>query len=191
MNGDATTHASPLAAARRGVFLALGGVLAIVSAIALVLTAQVWLVQPRYCDPSTRPPLSQTLLGQVPGHRFIGSVWIHFAASDQLPASFSYGSDSAGGPASVLKPALAALQDKTPAQPMRPLPYASLGLFSTQPGEQCLRPDPALRGYIVAEVWDRQVNLGYGGAGLQLRDQAARVVASELERLHFYVRTAK
>jgi hypothetical protein len=183
MNGDTPTHAFPLAAVRRGVFLALCGVLATVSGIALVLIAQAWLVQLRYCDPSTRPPVSQTLLGQVPGQRFIGSVWIHFAASDQLPASFSYTSDSAGGPASVLKPALAALQDTTPARPMQPLPYASLGLFSTRAGEQCLRPDPALRGYIVAEVWDDQVNLGYGGAGIELRDQASRVLASELERI--------
>jgi hypothetical protein len=181
MDGQTPAHASPLAAVRRGLFLALCGALAIVSSIALLLIAQVWLGQPRYCDPSTRPPVSQTLLGQVPGQRFIGSVWIHFAASDLSPASFSYTSDRAGGPAPVLKSALAALQDAS--HPMQPLPYASLGLFSTTVGEQCLRPDPALRGYVVAEVWERQVNLGYGGAGSQLRNQAALVLAAEIERL--------
>src|SRR6266852_2487627 len=127
MDGEANAHASPLAAVRRGVFLALCGWLAIVSSIALLLIAQVWLGQPRYCDPGQRPPLSHTLLGQVPGQRFIGSVWIHFAASDLTPASFSYGSDRAGGPAQVLKPALAALQDAS--HTMQPLPYASLGVF--------------------------------------------------------------
>ena len=92
MNGDTTAHTSPLAALRRGIILALCGVLAIVGAVALVLIAQVWLVRPRYCDPSARPPVSQTLLGQVQGH-FVGSVWIHFTASDLSPASFSYISD--------------------------------------------------------------------------------------------------
>jgi hypothetical protein len=181
MNNGTTTHTSPLAAVRRGVFLALGGVLAIVSAIALVLIAQVWLVQPRYCDPSTRPPVSQTLLGQMPRQRFIGSVWIHFAALDLPSASFSYTRDGPAGPSLVLKPALAALEDAT--HPMQRLPYASLGAFVTQPGAQCLVPDPALRGYIVVEVWERQVNLGYGGAGPELKDQAARIVAAEIERL--------
>ena len=180
MDDETNAHASPLAAVRRGVFLALCGVLAIVSGIALLLIAQVWLGQPRYCDPAQRPPLSQTLLGHVPGQRFIGSVWIHFAASDLTPASFSYGYP-AGGPAPVLKPALAALRDSS--HPLQPLPYASLGVFSIRAGEQCLIPDPALRGYVVAEVWERQVNLGYGGAGSQLRDQAARFLASEIERV--------
>jgi hypothetical protein len=182
MDEQSPPNRSPLATLRRGVFLALCGLLAIASGIALVLIAQVWLGQPPFCDPSTRPPSSQTLLGQVPGQRFIGSVWIHFAASDLTPAGFSYGSDRAGGPGPVLKPALAALQD--PSHPMQRLPYASLGVFSTRPGEQCLIPDPALRGYVVAEVWDHQVNLGYGGAGWQLKDQAARIVAGEIDRLH-------
>jgi hypothetical protein len=184
MNGDTTTHTSLLAALRRGVFVALCGVLAIVSAVALVLVAQIWLFQPRYCDPSAGPPVSQTLLGQVPGQRLIGSVWIDFAASDLSPASFSYSSNTSGGPEAVLKPALLALQDETSARTMQPLPYASLGSFITRSGEQCLRADPARRGYVVIEVWDGQVNLGYGGAGSELRAQAARVVASELERIH-------
>ena len=67
---------------------------------------------------------------------------------------------------------------------MQRLPYASLGVFVTQPGAECLIPDPALRGYVVAEVWERQVNLGFGGADPQLRDQAARVLAGEIGRLH-------
>ena len=181
MHNEKPTQASLLARVRRGVFLALFGVLAIVSAIALVLIAQVWFVQPCYCDPSTRPPVSQTLLGPVPGQHLIGRVWIHFAASDLSPASFSYSSDGPGGPAPVLKPALAALEDTS--RPMQRLPYASLGVFVTKPGAQCLIPDPALRGYVVVEVWERQVNLGYGGAGPQLKDQAARVLAGEIERL--------
>jgi hypothetical protein len=181
MDGQSPAHRSPLVAVRCGVFLALCGVLAIVSAVALVLIGQDWLHQPRYCDPNARPPVSQTLLGQVPGQRFIGSVWIHFAALELSPANFSYTSDGAAGPAPVLKPALAALEDAS--RPMQHLPYKSLGVFVTKPGEQCLVPDPALRGYIVIEVWDGQINLGYGGAGADLRDKAARVLAGEIERL--------
>ena len=181
MNGNPTAHRSLLAAVRRGVFLALCSVLAIVGAVALVLIAQVWLVQPRYCDPSTRPPVSQILLGQVQGQHFVGSVWIHFTALDLPPAGFSYTSDGAAGPAPVLKPALAALQDAS--RPMRRLPFTSLGAFVTRPGAQCLIPNPALVGYVVIEVWDGQVNLGNGGGGTDFRDQAARVVAGEIERL--------
>jgi hypothetical protein len=181
MDKQSPPHPSPLQAVRRGVFLALCGVLAVVSAVALVLVGQDWLHRPRYCDPSTRPPASQTLLGQAPGQHFVGTVWIHFTASDLAPASFSFTSDGAAGPASVLKPALAALQDAS--HSMQRLPYASLGLFVTKPGAQCLVPDPALRGYVVAEVWERQVNLGYSGAGSELRDQAARVLAGEIDQL--------
>ncbi len=182
MERQSPAHPSPLAAVRRGVFLTLCGVLAVVSTVALMLIAQAWLGQPRYCDPAARPPASRALLGEVPGQHFVGSVWIHFTASDLSPASFSYTSDGPAGPAPVLKPALAALGDAS--RPMQRLPYASLGAFVTRPGAQCLIPDPALRGYIVAEVWERQVNLGYGGAGSQLRDQAARVPAGEIDRLH-------
>ncbi len=184
MDSQSLAHPSPLQAVRRGVFLALCGLLAVVSTVALMLIGQVWLGQPRYCDPAARPPASQALLGQVPGQHYVGSVWIHFTASDLSPASFSYTSDGPAGPSPVLKPALAALEDAS--RPMQRLPYASLGVFVTKPGGQCLIPDPALRGYIVAEVWERQVNLGYGGAGPQLRDQAARVLADEIERLRLY-----
>jgi hypothetical protein len=63
------------------------------------------------------------------------------------------------------------------------LPPQPLTVLQIVAGEQCLRPDSTLCGYVAAEVWNRQVNWGYGGAGLQLRGEAGRVLAGEIDRL--------
>ncbi len=180
MDEQTSTPRSPQSVVRRSVFLGLCGLLAVL-VIAVLLRVRSDLSQAPLCDPGARPPAGQALLGQVTGQRLLGTVWIHFTGSDLIPGSFSYTSDGASRPGPVLKSALAALQNDS--LPMQPLAYASLGLFTTRPGADCVEPDPALRGYVVAEVWERQVSLGYGGAGLSLRPQAAQVVAREIDRL--------
>jgi hypothetical protein len=38
------------------------------------------------------------------------------------------------------------------------------------------------RSYLVIEVWERQVNIGYGGDGMQLKDRAIQRLQEAIEQ---------
>jgi hypothetical protein len=81
----------------------------------------------------------------------------------------------------VLQDALAALRDST--LPMYKLPYSSISSFQKKDGEDCLRPNPQVQGYFVIEVWDHQVNVGYGGAGAEMKERAIKALEQQIEEL--------
>lgn len=62
---------------------------------------------------------------------------------------------------------------------MQPLPYKTIGMYINIKG--CAEPNPAVRGYFLIEVWDQQVNVGYGGNALALRDLAIQTLEREME----------
>ncbi|RPI83630.1 MAG: DUF4367 domain-containing protein [Chloroflexi bacterium] len=128
--------------------------------------------EPHYCDPSQIAPIHQPLLGTVRGQKKIGSVWIHMFAPGQYPVP-----ESVAARPSVLEPALEAL--KNPEIPMLQLPYPNIGMFEHSEEDGCVKPIE-VQGYIVIEVWEGQVNLGYGGEGEALRDRAIEVLEREL-----------
>lgn len=68
---------------------------------------------------------------------------------------------------------------KDPATAMQPLPYKTIGMYINIKG--CAEPNPAVRGYFLIEVWDQQVNVGYGGNALALRDLAIQTLEREME----------
>ncbi len=44
----------------------------------------------------------------------------------------------------------------------------------------CRRPNSDVQGYIVVEVWEKQVNAGYGGAGAALKERAIKALERQL-----------
>lgn len=133
-----------------------------------------------FCDPDQRPPSwpnLELLLGEVSGQQTKG--WVMIELTDHAE-SVSYSANVQNiidVQADVLEPALAALQE--PDIPMQRLTYPALSFVSSGP-ESCLRPNPLVQGYIVVEVWDRQVNFGYGGDGAILKQRAIEALKREL-----------
>ncbi|MFQ5855405.1 MAG: hypothetical protein ACE5LU_07170 [Anaerolineae bacterium] len=138
-----------------------------------------------YCNPEDRVPPGP-LVGEVKGQQLKG--WVKIQLWDHHPVgeyeTLGYSIDPENRPKNVreevLEPALAALRD--PTAPMRRLSYPSLGFRLSDSG-QCLEPDPNEQGYVVIEVWDNQVNIGYGGAGAVLKDRAIRGLEQHLQKM--------
>jgi hypothetical protein len=135
---------------------------------------------PPFCNPDEQPPPG-LLLGEVQGQQYWGSVWIHFLDRKRFPESVGHGiSLGSVTPPILFERALEAL--RSPSLNMTPLSYPSLGHFTTSDDDvPCWRPDPRLQGYIAIEIWDEQVNIGFGGDGAALKDRAARALEQELD----------
>lgn len=155
-----------------------------------------------YCNaPDVRPPgtfrwgaegrlmvfaADSLLVGEAPGQRFKGAVVIELLDPETSPNPelVWYGGVVENMRGEVLEPALAALWD--PAIPMQRLPYLSLRVRVAYDSEPpCLVPaHPDEQGYVVIEVGDDQVNIGYDGAGTELRERAVRALEQELQKGH-------
>jgi hypothetical protein len=130
-----------------------------------------------FCDPRDDPPDSY-ILGKVKGQQHKGDVIIELHDRPKFPESVAFGSDVPDLLDEVLKPALAALQDS--AISMQRLPYRSISSFGhSELG--CLVPNPDVQGYFVIEVWERQVNIGYGGAALEMRARTIKALEEEIQ----------
>jgi hypothetical protein len=132
-----------------------------------------------FCDPSEQPP-RDLLLGQVAGQSRKGSVRIELYDRPIYRENVTYGSDGQE-PRTVLGDALIALRDSS--HPLQRLPYGSISSFLKKDGEDCMRFDPQVEGYIVIELWDRQVNPGYGGAGAEMKERAIKAIENELKHM--------
>jgi hypothetical protein len=126
-------------------------------------------------------PEGGNLLGDVPNQRSTGSIRIDlfYEGQNPSPASVAWGSNVENQLNGVFEPALKALKD--PATAMQPLPYKAIGMYTNVKG--CVEPNPAVQGYFLIEVWDQQVNIGYGGDALALRDLAIQTLEREMEKL--------
>lgn len=138
--------------------------------------------RPPSCDPDEPQP-SGLLLGEVQDQQYWGSVWIHLLDRRRFPESVGHGiSLGSVTPPLLFQRALEAMQD--PGLTMTPLNYRSLGHFTiTDDDVPCLQPDPRLQGYIAIEIWDEQVNVGFGGDGAVLKDRAIQALEQELENV--------
>ncbi len=135
-----------------------------------------------YCNPKEHAPSGpEPLLGEVQGQKRKGSVTIQIMDPNlyPFPESVSYGASVKNVHDEVFAPALAALKD--PSVPMHRLPYPSLS-FKFSEAKGCYEPDPVELGYVVIEVWDDQVNIGYGGAGATLKQRATEALTQELQK---------
>lgn len=130
-----------------------------------------------FCDPRDDPP-DRYILGKVKGQQHKGDVIIELHDRPKFPESVAFGSDVPDLLDEVLKPALATLQDF--AIPTQRLPYRSISSFGHSELE-CLVPNPDVQGYFVIEVWERQVNIGYGGAALEMRARAIKELEEEIQ----------
>jgi hypothetical protein len=138
--------------------------------------------QPPFCDPDEPQP-SGFLLGEMQDQQYWGSVWIHLFDRERFPESVGHGINLGSvTPVLLFQQALEAMQE--PGLTMMPLSYSSLGHFTiTDDDVPCLQPDPRLQGYIAIEIWDEQVNVGFGGDGAALKDRAIQALVQELENL--------
>ncbi len=121
------------------------------------------------------------MLGEVSGQSRKGSVWIELMDRPIYPETVAYGTN-VPDPRGVLQDALHALRDSS--LPMEKLPYSSLSSFQKKEGEDCMRPNPQVQGYIVIEVWDHQVNMGYGGAGAEMKERAIKALEQQIQEMH-------
>lgn len=132
-----------------------------------------------FCDPSERPP--RDLMGQVAGQSHKGSVQIELYDRSIYPENVTYGSNGQE-PRMVLEKALSALRDSS--IPLQRLPYGSISSFLKKDGEDCMRSNPQVEGYIVIELWDRQVNIGYGGTGADMKERATKALEQQIQEMH-------
>lgn len=130
-----------------------------------------------FCNPGEQPP-SGLLLGEVSGQSRKGVVRIELFDRSRYSENVTYGTNGRDR-REVLEEALAALQDSS--IPLQKLPYGSIGTFLVKDGEDCMRYSPQVQGYIVVEMWDRQVNIGYGGTGAEMKERAIKALEQQLQ----------
>ncbi len=132
-----------------------------------------------FCNPEDYVPDGGNLLGDVPNQKRKGEIRIDLFYEGQypFPATIAWGSSVENPIDEVFTPALKGLKD--PATEMQQLPYKAIGMYTTIKG--CVEPNPAVQGYFLIEVWDQQVNIGYGGNALALRDLAVQTLKREME----------
>jgi hypothetical protein len=137
---------------------------------------------PPFCNPDDQPP-PDPLLGEVQGQQYWGSVWIHLLDRERFPESIGHGTSLGSVTLAILfERALGAMQ--APDLNMTPLSYPSLGLFTNSDDDvPCWQPDPRLQGYIAIEIWDEQVNVGFGGDGAVYKDRAIQALEQELDNV--------
>ncbi|HEY5572777.1 MAG TPA: hypothetical protein VIK64_07165, partial [Anaerolineales bacterium] len=110
----------------------------------------------------------------------LGSLSIDFFDRDRFPETVGGGSNVPNMREGVYLPALNALQNHN--LEMQRLPYKSVNIFeSTEQGCQTAPED--LQGYIVIEVWENQINVGYGGEGNKFILRAIEALKREIEDL--------
>lgn len=128
---------------------------------------------PALCDPSAQP--SEPILGRVAGQRLRGTILLnvdHIGGREQVyPAATGFNDPDRGA---IIDAAASALAD--PAQTLRKLPYPSIGQFGYDEAADCYRP-AEVPGYLVIEVWEREVRIGYGGVGAERRTEALAALA--------------
>lgn len=134
-----------------------------------------------FCNPEDYVPNRVNLLGDVSHQKRRGEVRIDlfFEGQSPFPATVAWGSNVENYKDEVFKPALEAL--RVPSTEMTTLPYKAIGMYVNVTG--CMEPNPAVRGYFVIEVWENQVNIGYGGDALALRERAIQALEEEMERI--------
>lgn len=123
--------------------------------------------EPAWCDPEEQPP--QPLLGQVAGERLQGSIWLTFepvGEREEVNPSLGFNVPDRNV---VLDAAMTALEN--PRQPLVKLPYLSVGRGTYDVTAGCLRA-AEVPGYLIIEVWEQEVRIGYGGSGDQRRAEA-------------------
>lgn len=129
-----------------------------------------------FCNPNDYSPMDEPLLGKVADQEKWGAVIIQFWERDFAPIDVFGG----GFSAEMLERALTALQ--SPANSMQQLSYPAIGgPYMWADDKPCLIVEPS-KGYIVIEVWDSQVNIGYGGAGAELKDLAIEALKAEIQK---------
>ena len=105
---------------------------------------------------------------------------IDFFEGEQGPyENWAYGASIADACTGVVEPALVALRD--PSSVMWKLDYPAIMTSYYDAAQGCQRP-AHVQGYIVVEVWERQVNIGYGGEGAALKERAIRVLEEWLKQ---------
>ena len=136
--------------------------------------------EPVFCDSAQAPPQG-VMLGKVEGQKNLGTIWVELFDGDVMPERIA-GGWNVPDKRPVIQTALAALRDTT--TPMRRLPYQSFSSFSSDGPDGCLTPNAAVQGYLVIEVWEHQVNLGYGGNGAEQKERVIKALEQEMKQLH-------
>lgn len=120
------------------------------------------------CDPGAAP-LHEPLLGQVSGQRLRGSIWLIIEPIGGRERVMTATGLNDANREAILDAAVAALKD--PAHPLTLLPYPSVGRIEYDEAAGCYHP-AKVPGYLVIEVWEREVRVGYGGIGAERRAEA-------------------
>lgn len=109
-------------------------------------------------------PLNQPLLGEIAGQNLRWSAWIHFFRRDNHPVTITISGNlhNTEERNAFIQSAEMALNDKNLV--LDYLHYPSIGITYTY-DSGCWGPPPDLEGYIVIEIWNSSVNVGYGGNG--------------------------
>jgi hypothetical protein len=122
------------------------------------------------CD-GTQPQLHEPLLGQADGSH-LGGFWLTIderQGHEQIQLSSMGFNVPEAEQGAVFDAAIAALGD--PATSLIQLPYPSVGQLVADTDEGCYRR-PEVPGYLVIEVWENEVRVGYGGVGTAWREAA-------------------
>lgn len=130
------------------------------------------------CDDADHVP-DGIIFGRVSDQQYWGSVWINLFDRTEFPETVGSSISTEGVTEAMLyQRALDALSD--PRTASQSLSADSTTTVETSDDEQCLSSDSDLFGYIVIEIWDEQVNLGFAGIGSELRDRAIDVLEQQL-----------
>ena len=119
------------------------------------------------------------MLGKVEGQKHLGTISVELFGGDVLPERIASGWN-VPDKRPVIQAALAAL--RSPTTSMRRLPYQSISSFSFDGPDGCLEPNTAVQGYVVIEVWERQVNIGYGGNGAEQKERVIKALEQEMKQ---------
>jgi hypothetical protein len=132
-----------------------------------------------FCNPNDYAPIDKPLLGEIKDQKLLGTVVIQFWNRETAPVDVFGG----GLSADLFKRAITALQD--PTIQWQHLFYPSIGgPYMWSDTRSCLVVAGKSEGYIVAEVWDRHVNVGYGGDGDRRKEQAIEALTAKAKGTH-------
>ena len=132
-----------------------------------------------FCNPTDYAPIDKPLLGEVKNQKMLGTVVIQFWNREIAPIDVFGG----GLTTDVLEQAITALQD--PTIQWQDLSYPSIGgPYIWSDSQSCLIVAEKSNGYIVVEVWDHKVNVGFGGDGKERTEQAIEALTARLDKKH-------
>lgn len=132
---------------------------------------------PPFCNPTDEPPAG-LLLGNLTGQQHQGDIYITFMDNEYQPERVAVGISQLELRKELIQRAITVLDN--PNLAMELLPYPSFGQYVSSGEESCLSPDPEVQGYIVIEVWENQINVGYGGEADQYMDRAIKALERTL-----------